>query len=393
MGAPSGLGLWIWKHWDCDGGRVDDIIARCHRSGVTWLAIKAADGKNPWFGPTGGHGHWTLDDARANFRALRDANIGVYTWHYSYPPTYERELEIMRELLGYEGVCGHIVDAEGEWEADARKAAAFADGISKLRTDLGAWIAHAPFYKPSVHGGFPFRQLGAACDAVMPQAYWTARRGGVDEVTRTVDDETADFHAPSDDAVAPIGITYGSATSPDEAVTRFRADDLRTFLAHYSAKPFVSLWSYDEADASLWPALEAIAADAGAGAAHGLTLIDAGGAGALSRELADRVNAHLSRAMSTVLVPGGSLEERAATVQRKRANLVLSVNASAETRGGATRSEVWTHTKSSDSSRRFGHALGLGLRATARSADLVMLRPEVVGPHAAACLLPTFDGA
>lgn len=262
MSAPTGAGVWIsWNGAKTKDASNADLVAQAVKSGLGWLAVKSGnDGRST---------RWLGRGADLIARA-HDAGIQVFTWNYSTPDTWPTQVEHVAQVLA-QGVDGHIIDAEQEFEyapgaagfsqVDRRPAARAFMAALRARVGADAWIAHAPLWRPQSHRGFPYAEFGAACDAVLPQAYWTAAGQPASAFCAHLDACWAELLAqlPAHTRVVmPIGITYGRGDGWDAWTTAPSAipidpTSLNFFLDRY---PVSSLFSWDAANACVWPTLE-----------------------------------------------------------------------------------------------------------------------------------------
>lgn len=242
VSAPIGLGMWIAYYAHADGGDPDAIVERCRKSGISWLAVKSGDSSRSRV--------WSTNAPRL-IQKCHDAGIGVYSWNYSRPSTWL--VQVGQIVASFDdGVDGHIVDAEVEWQAKSTgpDAKAFVDA---LRAHLGpdAFLAHAPMDYRHYHPDFPYSQFDAL-GSVMPQEYWTEHNdlGAI----HTIKDVSKDWETVQ--GFAPVGVTYGKGTSWGKPPGVFTEKDLTDFLDYYKGKDAVSLYSYEAADKICWEVLE-----------------------------------------------------------------------------------------------------------------------------------------
>jgi hypothetical protein len=248
--------MWIWVVKHCEGGDADRIVAKARAAGIRWLAVKNVDDR------------LNAQVSRPLVERIKNAGLGFYTWHYSYPGVARvgHEIERVRGLFDL-GIDGHVIDAEIEWEQTGDHRADAADLLDGLRATLGdtAWIAHAPWPVAHAHPSFPWRELGAGptksghrgTDAQMDQLYWTEWSSlGMAGLAAKADQDWAQLATKVPGAVsvrAPIGSCY-SQRQPA------RGGDVAAFLERYRETPFISLYSWDACSADVWSMLQARAA-------------------------------------------------------------------------------------------------------------------------------------
>lgn len=255
MSGPSGAGLWLSFNGPATTGVAPAaIMERAQAYGVAWLAVKAGSGSEST--------RWLAHGAEF-IACARRAGIGLYTWHYSYPGSWPSEADMIARLIS-QGVDGHVIDAELEWEwvpgaqgfspIDRRPAAAAFMAAVRARVP-DAFIAHAPIWRPQSHPTFPYVEFNERCDAVMPQMYWTAANQSAMSFCARADDVWRTWAAEHTTAVRPImpiGITYGAGDGWDDYPYRLTAEDVTAFINRY---PTCSLFSWDAANARAWSAL------------------------------------------------------------------------------------------------------------------------------------------
>jgi len=264
--GPRGRGIWISfnRHSTIDVENAV-LVEQAQRAGFGWLCAKIGD--------DGRSTRW-LGRGVDLIRRCKDAGLGIFTWNYSKPGTWQTQAAAIAQVIA-DGSEGHVIDAETEWEwvpntvdhefsqVDRRAdAVAFAD---RLRTLVGdAWLAHAPIWRPQSHQGFPFAEFGARVDAVLPQAYWCAAGQNVASFCARLEDAwraLATAHPEAVPMLMPIGLTYGAGDqagdlwTSDPRSVRLTEDDLRAFSARY---PTCSFFSWDVATSTFWQTMNAL---------------------------------------------------------------------------------------------------------------------------------------
>ena len=236
---PQGLGVWIWQIPQCDGGDWNKIIARCQNAGIRWVAIKSGDAyRNKQFNSA---------NAKNIIEKCHKHDILVYSWNYSKPVSWREEIVQIKSLFD-DGVDGHIIDAEAEWQMDSNSKSLAIQFLTELRKLVpNGFIAHAPFPIVEFHLPFPYIEFGTYCDAIMPQSYWTE----IDWTYKKTMDKTDlswktfnEKHASAAKPVYPVGVTYGKGYP--KVPGELKAEDISDFINRYSNIP-ISLYSYDAA--------------------------------------------------------------------------------------------------------------------------------------------------
>ncbi len=233
--AVQGKGFFIWKIPSCEGGSAQAIATQAQSAGLTWVALKIADGTRKM----------NYDFARAVdfippvMLALKAAGIQVWGWHYvyGYDPLGEARIAIQRtQALGLDG---YVIDAEGEFKQSGNYANA-----AKYMTELRAGLPTTPIglssYRfPNYHKDFPWKHFLPGIDYNMPQVYWEQAHNAGTQLANTVQQ----FQALSPyRPVLPIGPGYKTGGwAPTQ-------DDIKEFMNTSLSLniPTVSMFSWDE---------------------------------------------------------------------------------------------------------------------------------------------------
>lgn len=249
---PQGIGIWIWKISQCEGGDWNKIINRCKTSGVRWIAIKSGDAyRNKQFDTK--TAKYIIDICHKN-------DLLVYTWNYSKPITWREEIIQIKSLFD-DGIDGHIIDAEAEWQMDKNNKSIANQFLTELRGSVGdVFIAHSPFPIIEYHSSFPYSEFGKYCDAIMPQSYWTEINWTCQKTLDKTDSSWAIFNDKHSDVakpVYPIGVTYGKGYP--KVPGELKREDIKMFIERYPDLP-ISFYSYDAAKAfpMVWEVLTEI---------------------------------------------------------------------------------------------------------------------------------------
>lgn len=234
---PIGLGMWIWKINQCDNGDWNIIINKCKNAGIRWLAIKSGDAKR--------NEQLNTENLKAILEICHQNNILVYSWNYSKPTTYKDEVIQITSLIN-DGIDGHIIDAEQEWQTYANSKPLATEFMIKLREVVGdVFLAHSPFPIVEYHLPFPYVEFGKYCDAVMPQSYWTEINWSFQKTFDKTDFSWKEFNNKHSDAnipVYPIGVTYGKGYPNVKG--ELTKEDIIRFIKRYPNTP-ISFYSYD----------------------------------------------------------------------------------------------------------------------------------------------------
>jgi hypothetical protein len=155
-----------------------------------------------------------------------ERGLHVVAW---YLPTFVDVGEDLDRLLAAAAlrVDGLGVDIEATDVADpVERNARLLDLSARLRQELGSGKTLAAITLSSVHvgvvnpafwPGYPYAELGAAYDVVLPMAYWTLRRGDLAESRRYVGENLDRIRAlvGPDVPLHPIGGIADAATTAD----------------------------------------------------------------------------------------------------------------------------------------------------------------------------------
>jgi hypothetical protein len=166
--ALLGKGFWIWQVWNTEGGNADTIANMAQEANLTHVPIKIADGTQAYNVDK----KTNVDLAAPVVQALKNRHIQVWGWHYVYGDDPAGEAAIAIKRTQQLGLDGYIIDAEVEYKAPGKDAAARAY-MAALRRSLGSLpIALSSFRFPNYHMDFPWKDFLEKCDLNMPQVYW-----------------------------------------------------------------------------------------------------------------------------------------------------------------------------------------------------------------------------
>lgn len=136
--------------------------------GMRYLIIKAGDGDQLF--PSAINPQFTSNVVSA----AHAAGLKVFGYNRSFGKNIPGEIAVADYVFSV-GADGFVIDAESEWESqnlpnNTALAIRLCEGI---RTQWPTkFLAHSPFVYIHSHKGFPYKEFGYYCDAVMPQAYW-----------------------------------------------------------------------------------------------------------------------------------------------------------------------------------------------------------------------------
>lgn len=159
--------VWVLRNWQ--GGDPALQVAECKRLGLAHVSIKTVDGvTDRWEGTTKRQNADLLPETLA---ALREADVAVSGWSYTYGVRVAEEADKTIEVSGRLGITEHYIDAEKEYNKAGMGDEA--DLLSKrmageIRT-VGLTSYRWPLtYQPA----FPVRAFAPYMDAWAPQVYW-----------------------------------------------------------------------------------------------------------------------------------------------------------------------------------------------------------------------------
>lgn len=252
MIRPRGLGLWVAFPGAVEGGDWGKMAARLQENGVGWLAVRSG----------GTHRAISPAELQRWIKLAEGAGAACFTWHYSYPADLAIQVQHI-ESLKSEGIAGHVIDAEAEWQARIAKldTAHMAEAFGNmLRTELGPdfYLSHAPLGIEDLHADFPYFAFDHFCDEVHPQAYWTEFGWPLAATMNRVDQDylTLQKQAPDTPVVSPVGVTYGKGSKFGHAPGVLTADDVARFLARYGSNGRTcSMYSWENAQPAFWQGL------------------------------------------------------------------------------------------------------------------------------------------
>ena len=81
MNYPIGKGYFIWLLYRVAGGDPRQLAKMCKDAGLSWVALKVADGGYPFYA---NEYKKTVDLVPAAVQELHNAGIKVFGWHYVY---------------------------------------------------------------------------------------------------------------------------------------------------------------------------------------------------------------------------------------------------------------------------------------------------------------------
>jgi hypothetical protein len=240
--ALQGKGFWIWKIPNCEGGDPAAIANMAQASNLSHVFIKIADeNRNYNVNTTTG-----VDLIPPVAAALRAKGFQVWGWHYVYGDDPQGEAQTAIQRTTQLGLDGYIIDAEVEYMAAGKHAAA-TTFMNQLRSGLPTLpIALSSFRFPSYQGTFPWAEFLEKCDFNFPQVYWEQAHNAGSQLTSSVHEFQAlvPFRP-----IIPVGPTYkNGGWAPT-------VSDITDFLntARSLNLPAANFFSWDECRRDLNP--------------------------------------------------------------------------------------------------------------------------------------------
>jgi len=228
---PWGKGLWIWEIQALlsQYGTIDAACQKCKDTNISYVIIKAGDGKNTW--------PQFSKDLIGKFKFY---GINVYAWSYVYGDDPVREAQIASWALNL-GADGFVIDAESEYQGKNTQAVTMMTELRKGNPD--SFVAYAPFAFIHLHKSFPYQEFGKYCDAVMPQMYWGTMGMSVQDcINQTYQDFLQWQQIVPAESVKPI-IPVGQAYDNSQENYVLTPKDLTDFINGVAGYHSVNFWS------------------------------------------------------------------------------------------------------------------------------------------------------
>lgn len=246
----QGKGFYIWQIKNCEGGNPEAIAAKAQAANLTHLLLKIADTTFAF-----GFDRFNNDITAPVADALRNRGLQVWGWHYVKGNDPGGEARIAVQRTQQLRLDGYVIDAEVEYKAPGKAAAARAF-MDELRAGLpNLPVALSSFRYPSFHKELPWREFLERCDLNMPQVYWEQAHNPDVQLARSVSEfantSLVGFIRP----VVPTGSAYGTGG------WRATPDDLRVFfqkareLGLEAANAYSWDWAASPGNTDLWDAV------------------------------------------------------------------------------------------------------------------------------------------
>ena len=169
---PEGKGLYVWNIVDMPDMWIDKFVAM----GITWIAVKVADGVNSsnLRKMTGGG---TVDDILEPFiKAAKSVGMKVLGWQYVYGFNPDSEADKAAQRVRKFELDGFIIDAEHQYKGKHAQAKLYSKNLRMLLPDTPIGLSTYRF--PNGHPRIPYKEFLDICDFNAPQVYWNKGKAG-----------------------------------------------------------------------------------------------------------------------------------------------------------------------------------------------------------------------
>ncbi len=169
---PEGKGLYVWNVIDMPG----NWDLKFQAMGITWIAVKIADGVNSSNLrrlDCGGK----VDDILGLFiYDAKCAGMMVLGWQYVYGFNPEDEAKKAAQRVEKFNLDGFIIDAEHQYKGKRNQAQRYSAILRRLLPDTPIGLSTYRF--PEIHPTLPYREFLDICDFNAPQMYWNKGKAG-----------------------------------------------------------------------------------------------------------------------------------------------------------------------------------------------------------------------
>jgi hypothetical protein len=258
ISAPlSGIGMFIWKLAECEGGDPEAIAARAREAGLTHLVVKISDGAIPY---VGSEELLKLKDALAA-GTPDQAPIALWGWGYVRGDDPKGEAQAASKIILDASLAGFVINAEREYKEPGKEGPA-GEYLELLRHLLATAqvnpddpplpIALATYRLPSYHPVFPWEAFLNKVDFVMPQVFWVQAQNPAAQLLRSYREYTK--LAPNKPYL-PTGAAFADSN------WRPRAGEINEFLTSAADLGLsgANFWNWDYAgqpdNLDLWEAI------------------------------------------------------------------------------------------------------------------------------------------
>jgi hypothetical protein len=234
-----GKGVYIWQPGTIEDGNPQAIAARLNLAGVQSAVLKICDGFK------------LITGLEPLFQALRNENIRVGAWGYSYLNRAPlQEAHVVADACHRYSPEFYLIDVEAEVEGNYGGARMFMNELRPITAGLPLGLNS--FWNVRMHPTFPWLVFLNKVDFVCPQVYWR----GVDPVGKLRQSQQ-DFSniAGAPDVPMPIVagdmfVDIGVEPTPEQVTEFLQAADSDPFIHG------VLMWAADDTQTSpeLWQA-------------------------------------------------------------------------------------------------------------------------------------------
>ena len=163
---PKGKGLYVWNIVDMPSNWITEFM----EMGLTWIAVKIANGISSSNRRRTAGGGWVDDILEPFVTKAKDEGLLVYGWQYVYCYSPEDEAEKAAERMKKFGLDGFIIDAEHQCYGKPLTADLYSKMLRELMPDIPIGLSTYRF--PDQHSRFPYKKFLDICDFNAPQVYW-----------------------------------------------------------------------------------------------------------------------------------------------------------------------------------------------------------------------------
>jgi hypothetical protein len=237
-----GKGVYIWQPETIEGGNPESIAARLQLAGVQTAAIKICDGFQ------------VLDGHEVLFQTLRNHQISVGAWGYSYLTRAPfQEAHAVADACHRYTPDFYLIDVEAEVEGNH-------GGVRMFMNELRPATAGLPlglnsFWNTQLHPDFPWADFMKAVDFVCPMIYWR----GDDPVGKLIESQQSYGQIP-DAPEIPMSAVAGDLYTHNGVQPT--TSQVLEFLSAADSDPFIGgvvMWAADDTQTTpeLWQAYSA----------------------------------------------------------------------------------------------------------------------------------------
>jgi hypothetical protein len=239
-----GKGVYIWEPVQLERGIPQRILERLALAGVQSVVIKVCDGRK------------RIDRLENVIKVLRDNNIRVAGWGYSYHNTNPiAEAQTVASACDQYELDMYLIDVEREVEGNFTGSRVFMEALRPMLPDTALGLN--TFWNASAHPLFPWKAYLEQVDFVCPQVYWRGERP-VEKLK--VSQQTYDQVANKLGVNVPMPVVAGDMYT--DVGIQPTPEQLSEFLSATQADPSIQgifMWAADENETTpeLWKTFSA----------------------------------------------------------------------------------------------------------------------------------------